>query len=93
MTLRIGLVGTKVMGAKRARVLAAAVGGAQFSAVADLNMARAHDVAASVGAEVFRDPLVYSVDAVVIASHKLLALRAGLRHGILNWRMNKVSGW
>ena len=50
MTLRIGVVGTGVMGAEHARILAAAVGGAEVSAVADLNMARAHDVAASVGA-------------------------------------------
>jgi myo-inositol 2-dehydrogenase/D-chiro-inositol 1-dehydrogenase len=73
VTLRIGVVGTGVMGAEHARVLAAAVGGEEVSPVADLDMARAHDVAASVGAEVFRDPLRMigsdSVDTVVIASH------------------------
>lgn len=73
MTLRIGVVGTGVMGAEHARILAAAVGGAEVSAIADLNLARAHNVAARVGAEVFRDPFGLigsdSVDAVVIASH------------------------
>ena len=82
MVLRIGGLGTGEVGAEHVPALAAAVGGAGLSTVADLDMARAHDVAASFGAEVFRDPLRLigsdSVDAVVIASHKLLALRAGL---------------
>ena len=47
VTIRIGVVGTGVMGAEHARILAAAVGGAEVSAVADLSMARAHRLRAA----------------------------------------------
>lgn len=71
--LRVGVIGTGVMGRDHARLLATEISGARLSAVADVNAAGAQDVAQRYGAEgVFTDggELISSglVDAVVIAS-------------------------
>lgn len=85
MSLRVGVVGTGVMGAEHARILREETRGAHLAAVADADPARA--AAAAFGADVFTDPLALiasdSVDAVVIAApdatHGALA-RACLDH-------------
>jgi myo-inositol 2-dehydrogenase/D-chiro-inositol 1-dehydrogenase len=85
MSLRVGVIGTGVMGAEHARILREETRGAHLAAVADTDAARA--AAAALGAEVFTDPLALiasdSVDAVVIAApdatHGALA-RACLDH-------------
>jgi myo-inositol 2-dehydrogenase/D-chiro-inositol 1-dehydrogenase len=71
--VRVGLIGTGVMGADHARLLGSVVAGATLSAVFDLDRARAAAVAASVGgARVLDDPLALirddAVDAVLVAS-------------------------
>lgn len=86
MSLRVGVIGTGVMGAEHARLLREETRGARLAAVADADEARAS--AAAFGAEVFSDPLALisadTVDAVVIATpdatHGALA-RACLDHG------------
>lgn len=71
MSLRVGVIGTGVMGAEHARILREETRGAHLAAVADPDEGRAAAAAAS-GAEVFTDPLALiaddGVDAVVIAS-------------------------
>jgi myo-inositol 2-dehydrogenase/D-chiro-inositol 1-dehydrogenase len=71
-TVRVGVVGVGVMGADHARQLSSTVPGARVVAVADVNGARAQQVAEQVGARVADDPsaLIGSgdVDAVAIAS-------------------------
>ena len=86
MSLRVGVVGTGVMGAEHARILHEETRGAHLAAVADADAARA--TAAARGAVVHDDPLALiasdAVDAVVIAApdatHGQLA-RACLEHG------------
>lgn len=86
MSLRVGVIGTGVMGAEHARLLRDETRGAHLAAVADADAARAS--AAALGAEVFADPLALiaadTVDAVVIATpdatHGALA-RACLDNG------------
>jgi myo-inositol 2-dehydrogenase/D-chiro-inositol 1-dehydrogenase len=86
MSLRVGVIGTGVMGAEHARILREETRGAHLAAVADTDPGRA--AAAADGAAVFTDPLeliaAEGVDAVVIASpdatHGTLA-RACLEHG------------
>jgi myo-inositol 2-dehydrogenase / D-chiro-inositol 1-dehydrogenase len=82
--MRIGVVGTGVMGAGHARTIASEVSGAVLAAVADVDAERARLVAeaAAPGAAVFGDPLALiasdDVDAVVVASsdptHEALVL-------------------
>lgn len=73
MTVRIGVIGTGVMGAEHARVLQGSVSGATVTAVADTAYVRAKAVAAETGARSFQsaEELIASpfVDAVLIASH------------------------
>ncbi len=66
MSLRVGVIGTGVMGAEHARILREETRGAHLAAVADADRARAE----ATGAEVFVDPLelIAAVDAVVIAT-------------------------
>lgn len=71
--LRVGVIGTGVMGRDHARLLATEVSGARLTAVADVFLEGANEVAARYGAEgVFGsgEELIASgmVDAVVIAS-------------------------
>jgi myo-inositol 2-dehydrogenase / D-chiro-inositol 1-dehydrogenase len=73
MTLRVGIIGTGVMGTEHARVLAGAVSGASVSAVFDVDQRRAGAVAESVGsARALSDPIELirddAVDAVLVAS-------------------------
>jgi myo-inositol 2-dehydrogenase / D-chiro-inositol 1-dehydrogenase len=80
MTLRVGVIGTGVMGAEHVRLLREETAGALVAAVCDADVARAKSVAE--GAASFTDPLALiadpGVDAVVIASpdgtHASLAL-------------------
>ena len=80
MTLRVGVIGTGLMGAEHVRLLREETAGASVVAVCDADAARAKSVAE--GAASFTDPLALitdpGVDAVVIASpdatHASLAL-------------------
>src|ERR1700712_5592899 len=80
MSVGIGVIGTGVMGAEHARLLASETPGAHLAAVCDANAERAR--AAASGAAVFADPAALiaspAVEAVVIASpdatHAELAL-------------------
>ncbi len=83
MSVRIGIIGTGIMGADHARTLATHVPGATLRAVHDADAARARNVAEETGAEtVAASPLALiediTVDAVLIASpdatHKELVL-------------------
>jgi myo-inositol 2-dehydrogenase / D-chiro-inositol 1-dehydrogenase len=74
MTLRIGVIGLGNMGADHAQTLHRFVSGAQVTALADVNRARADAVAAAIpGARSTDDALAViedsDVDAVLIASH------------------------
>jgi myo-inositol 2-dehydrogenase / D-chiro-inositol 1-dehydrogenase len=69
--IRIGIIGTGVMGADHARLLGTVVSGATLGAVFDLDAVRAGQVAATLpGTRVFDDPraLIRDVDAVLVAS-------------------------
>jgi len=73
MTIRIGVIGTGVMGAGHASMLASQIAGCEVVAVADADEARAKLVAGKVGAtRVFSDGKALigdtGVDAVVVAS-------------------------
>ncbi len=74
--MRIGIIGTGVMGAFHAQCLHAEVSGATVTAVADPDPERAGLAAAAVGATAFSDPLELiehpEVDAVLIASPDFL---------------------
>lgn len=80
MTLRVGVIGTGVMGAEHVRLLREETAGASVAAVCDADIARAQAVAGDDSA--FTDPLALiadtNVDAVVIASpdatHAILTL-------------------
>ncbi len=78
MTLRVGIIGTGVMGAEHVRILREETAGARLVAVCDADMARAKAVAGDAAA--FTDPLALIADdrvqAVVIASPD--ATHAGL---------------
>ena len=71
MSLRIGVVGAGIMGADHANTLRRFVRGAEVTAVADVDRARAETAAA--GARAYDDAIALitdpDVDAVVIASH------------------------
>ncbi|MFD6514230.1 Gfo/Idh/MocA family oxidoreductase [Rhodococcus sp. NPDC060176] len=73
MSIRVGVIGTGVMGADHVHNLHFTVSGATVSVVADLDQDRAVSVASAVGARWVTDPLELindaDVDAVVIASH------------------------
>ena len=74
MSVRVGVIGTGVMGAHHAATLWGNVSGAELVAVADADLARARAVAATLpGAAVAADAHAViadpGVDAVVIASH------------------------
>ncbi|MFF1832428.1 Gfo/Idh/MocA family protein [Paenarthrobacter sp. NPDC058040] len=73
MTVRVGVIGTGVMGAEHARILQGSISGATVTAVADTMYDRAQTVAAHTGARSFdsAEKLIASpfVDAVLIASH------------------------
>ncbi|MFJ4027523.1 Gfo/Idh/MocA family protein [Paenarthrobacter sp. NPDC089989] len=73
MTVRVGVIGTGVMGAEHARILQGSISGATVTAVADTIYGRAQAVAADTGARSFNsaEELIASpfVDAVLIASH------------------------
>lgn len=68
MTVRVGIIGTGVMGADHARTLRDAVTGATVEAVSDADRSQA----ASVGVRVVNDPIALikdpDIDAVLIAS-------------------------
>jgi myo-inositol 2-dehydrogenase/D-chiro-inositol 1-dehydrogenase len=68
VTVRVGIIGTGVMGADHARTLREAVSGATVEAVSDADPSRA----ASVGVRVVNDPIALikdpDIDAVLIAS-------------------------
>jgi len=70
-TLRVGVIGAGIMGADHANTLRRAVRGAEVTAVADVDLARAE--AAAEGARAYDDAFALiadpAVDAVVIASH------------------------
>jgi myo-inositol 2-dehydrogenase / D-chiro-inositol 1-dehydrogenase len=73
MTVRVGIIGTGVMGADHARTLATCVAGARVAAVFDVDTERAEEVAAGVsGAVAHADPMdlvgAADVDAVLVAS-------------------------
>jgi myo-inositol 2-dehydrogenase / D-chiro-inositol 1-dehydrogenase len=89
--LRIGVIGTGVMGADHVRTLANSVAGAQVLAVSDLDQVRAAEAVAAAGlsgVRILDDPLKVvedpDVDAVVVASadstHESLVL-ACVREG------------
>jgi myo-inositol 2-dehydrogenase/D-chiro-inositol 1-dehydrogenase len=71
MTLRVGVIGAGIMGADHANTLRRTVRGAEVTAVADVDLARAE--AAASGARAYDDAFALiadpAVDAVVIASH------------------------
>jgi myo-inositol 2-dehydrogenase / D-chiro-inositol 1-dehydrogenase len=69
--VRVGIIGTGVMGGDHARLLATTVAGAELTLVSDVDLDRAHAVAgAHPGVRVATDPLsvVRDVDAVLVAS-------------------------
>ena len=71
--LRVGVIGAGVMGRDHARLLATSVAGARLTAIADVNLDAARDVAERHGADGFfatGEELIGSglVDAVIIAS-------------------------
>lgn len=73
MTVRVGVIGTGIMGADHVRTFTTSVAGVRVSAVSDLDEERAQAVAAEVpGARVLSDPLALvrdaGVDAVLVAS-------------------------
>ncbi|HEY2041388.1 MAG TPA: Gfo/Idh/MocA family oxidoreductase [Jatrophihabitans sp.] len=73
MTLRVGVIGTGVMGSEHARLLNAVVSGVEVAALYDVDAERVARVAADIdGARRFDDPMVLIkddlVDAVLIAS-------------------------
>jgi myo-inositol 2-dehydrogenase / D-chiro-inositol 1-dehydrogenase len=73
MTVRVGIIGTGVMGTDHARLLAGAVSGAALTAVFDVDQQRAAAVAGSAGsARALADPIELihdeAVDAVLVAS-------------------------
>ena len=75
--MRIGIIGTGVMGAFHVQLLHEQVSGATVTAVADPDLARANAVVATIpGATAFSDPLELTahpeVDAVLIASPDVL---------------------
>ena len=75
--MRIGIIGTGVMGAFHVQLLHEQVSGATVTAVADPDLERAHAVVATIpGATAFSDPLELiahpEVDAVLIASPDVL---------------------
>ena len=75
--MRIGIIGTGVMGAFHVQLLHEQVSGATVTAVADPDLARANAVVATIpGATAFSDPLELiahpEVDAVLIASPDVL---------------------
>lgn len=84
--LRVGVIGTGMMGASHIRTLATAVPAAQVVSVYDMDTARAEAVAAEVGGSAAASPeaLIAEVDAFVIASpdptHADLAI-AGIEAG------------
>jgi myo-inositol 2-dehydrogenase/D-chiro-inositol 1-dehydrogenase len=75
VSVRVGVIGTGIMGADHARTLHRYVSGADVTLIADLDLARAQSVADSVatGTRAVDDPYAViddsDVDAVVIASH------------------------
>lgn len=72
MTVRVGIIGTGLIGTDHGQKLARRIAGATVSAVTDVNRARAEEVAADLGAAVIdsAESLIASpdVDAVLIAS-------------------------
>lgn len=73
MTVRIGVIGAGIMGSDHARTIARRVAGATLSAVADVDLPRAEQLARETGARALADPLELiaadDVDAVLVASH------------------------
>jgi myo-inositol 2-dehydrogenase/D-chiro-inositol 1-dehydrogenase len=73
MTVRVGIIGTGVMGTDHARLLSGAVSGAELTAVFDVDRQRAAAVAQAAGsARALADPIELihddAVDAVLVAS-------------------------
>ncbi|MDQ1722323.1 MAG: myo-inositol 2-dehydrogenase / D-chiro-inositol 1-dehydrogenase, partial [Pseudonocardiales bacterium] len=73
MTVRVGVIGTGVMGAEHARLLDREISGAEVCGVFDVDAERAADIAAGLrSARAFPDPIELigdqQVDAIVIAS-------------------------
>ncbi len=72
MTVRVGIIGTGLIGTDHGQKLARQIAGATVAGVTDVNRARAEEVAAELGAAVFdsAEALIASpdVDAVLIAS-------------------------
>ncbi len=73
MSLRVGIIGTGIMGADHASILQRYVSGAEVSVLADLDLGRAAAIAEPLGARAVDDPQALitdpQVDAVLIASH------------------------
>lgn len=73
MTVRIGVIGTGVMGADHARLLQQSVSGAVVTAVCDLDSDRSNALAIELATEALPQPIdvitASNVDAVLIASH------------------------
>ena len=71
MSIRVGVIGAGIMGADHATTLRRFVRGADVTAVADVDLARAEATAAGASAYTDADALIAdpAVDAVVIASH------------------------
>ncbi len=73
MSMRVGIIGTGIMGADHATILQRFVSGAEVSVLADLDLGRATAVAEPLGARAVDDPQALisdpDVDAVLIASH------------------------
>jgi myo-inositol 2-dehydrogenase/D-chiro-inositol 1-dehydrogenase len=74
VTLRVGVIGTGIMGADHAKTLDRFISGATVTRLADLDLERAAAVAAGIPeAQTLNDPYALisdtAVDAVVIASH------------------------
>jgi myo-inositol 2-dehydrogenase/D-chiro-inositol 1-dehydrogenase len=73
MTIRVGIIGTGLIGEDHGRKLVNVINGSTVSAVTDVNSVRAHEVAASLGgAKVFANGLDLinspDVDAVLVTS-------------------------
>jgi myo-inositol 2-dehydrogenase/D-chiro-inositol 1-dehydrogenase len=73
MTVRVGIIGTGVMGADHARLLGGMISGAELGAVFDVDRQRARTVADAIpGTRVLTDPIELirddTIDAVLVAS-------------------------
>jgi myo-inositol 2-dehydrogenase / D-chiro-inositol 1-dehydrogenase len=91
MTVRVGIIGTGIMGADHAATLQRFVSGAAVELVADVDLDRARTVAEALGCRASADPEGVvtdpAVDAVLVASHD-----ATHPHFIRAWRRRRKAG-